>query len=83
MNKLEEMTRAQKRLALAKKIAARRRAQASTSPLLDSAQRKPVPKPDTSSTSRMLTPSEIADLRQKGKEADAYLRKVFKNIQPE
>jgi len=32
----------------------------------------------TFSTPEMLTPSEIAQLKQKDKEASAYARKVFK-----
>jgi len=32
------------------------------------------------SVSEMLTPSELAQLEQAGREADAYLRKVYPNL---
>jgi hypothetical protein len=38
----------------------------------------PPTKPNTSSTSEMLTPSEIESLRQGGREASAYAQKVFR-----
>ena len=54
----------------AKKLAAKRRARQQKSPP------KPPQKPDTSSASEMLTPSEIEQLRQKEKEIVAYAQKV-------
>ena len=48
-----------------------------------SASRLP-PSPDqrqaTSETSEMLMPSELAQLRQAGKDADVYLQKVYPNV---
>ena len=43
---------------------------------------KPLPqqKPDTSSISRMLTPSEIEQLRQEKKENSAYFQKAFSHL---
>jgi hypothetical protein len=39
--------------------------------------RSPQPKPDTSSVSEMLTPSELEQLRQSAKEASDYARRAF------
>jgi len=41
-------------------------------------QRSPATKPRTSSVSKMLTPSEIEQVKRKDREASAYARKVFK-----
>lgn len=38
---------------------------------------QPLLEPDTSLVSEMLTPSELAQLRHAGSEADAYLRKAY------
>lgn len=40
----------------------------------------PDQKPATSETSEMLTPSELARLRQAGKDADVYLRKAYPGV---
>lgn len=40
----------------------------------------PQPKPDTSSVSEMLTPSEIEQLRQIKKEQIAYAQKVYPGL---
>lgn len=46
--------------------------------------RKPSPhqKPDTSMVSEMLTPSEIEQLRQSKKDANAYFQKAFAHLKP-
>ena len=45
---------------------------------------KPLPqqKPDTSTVSDMLTPSEIEQLRQSKKDANTYFQKAFANLRP-
>jgi len=40
------------------------------------------PKPSISSVSEMLTPSELASLRQDAKEASDYARKAFAHLRP-